>query len=166
MRNKFLFMATLLLVSLFVIGMGGKPVFLESGSDPIDFTLRDLRGESVQLSSYYGKKAVLLNFFNTECPACQVELPELQKLYERYNNKGLEIISVDLKESKETVQAMAKEKGLKFRILLDETGSIGRKYSIRYIPSNYLIDKKGKIFYKTLFTTADELEKVITEVLK
>jgi peroxiredoxin len=52
---------------------------------------------------------------------------------------------VDVGEDQETVQAFAQNQGLTFPILLDENGSIARKYDVQGIPTSFFIDRQGVI---------------------
>lgn len=54
-------------------------------------------------------------------------------------------MSVDVGEDQETVQAFAQNQGLTFPILLDENGSVARKYGVQGIPTSFFIDRQGVI---------------------
>ncbi|MFC1767933.1 TlpA family protein disulfide reductase [Candidatus Margulisiibacteriota bacterium] len=149
----------------FVLGMGKKPPKAEKGFQAIDFTLEDLDGNSVSLSSYIGKKIIVLNFFATWCPPCREEIPQLQRFYSFYKSADIEVIAVNLRESKDKVQDFVNANGLTFKVLLDKSGAIGTSYGVRYIPSNFIIDKKGKIVYKGLYTSEDKLKEEISKLL-
>ena len=60
-----------------------------------DFTLADLEGNLVSMNQFQGK-VVLLNFWGTWCGPCRVDNPNLVKLYDKFNPKGLEIFGVSL----------------------------------------------------------------------
>jgi thiol-disulfide isomerase/thioredoxin len=72
---------------------------IKPGTKAIDFTLTSLDGKKVSLSDFRGKN-VYLNFFATWCPPCKRELPDMEKLYREYKDKGLELVVVDLGKSK------------------------------------------------------------------
>ena len=69
----------------------------------------------------------------------------MQELYETYQDRGLEIIAVNLMEDKKSVQNFADSFGMTFSILLDGDGRVGRIYGARAIPTTYLIDAEGYI---------------------
>ena len=121
----------------------------EEGIESIDFELEDLTGKPKKLSSYRGK-VVFLNFWATWCGPCRVEMPSMQRLYERFKKDGLEIVAVDLQEGRKQVQAFVNELELTFPVLLDIEGSVGQTYDARAIPTTYLIDREGLIFGKAV----------------
>ncbi|MCX6357733.1 MAG: TlpA disulfide reductase family protein [Candidatus Aureabacteria bacterium] len=109
-----------------------------------DFTLKDLKGTEVGLSKLKGK-AVLLVFSTTWCPHCRTEVPELKKFHERYKEKGLEILMVDIQESEKRVAAFVEKYGIPYRVLLDTDGSVANKYRVRGVPCLFLVGKDGTI---------------------
>jgi len=113
-------------------------------TDPIDFSLSLLDGENTTLSSYNGQ-VVVLNFWATWCPPCRDEMPSMETLYQRYKNQGLEMLAVNLRENKNTVQQFIQRYNYTFPIPLDLDGRVGSRYGITSIPTTYIIDKEGKI---------------------
>lgn len=111
-----------------------------------DFTLESLAGDQVSLSSFKGK-VVLLSFWATWCGPCKQEMPEMQALYEKLKGKGFEVVAVDMMEDKAVVADFVKKSGYTFPVLLDHTGAVGggQMYNARAIPTNYILDKAGKI---------------------
>ena len=116
----------------------------KSELESIEFELESLEGDSISLGSFKGK-IVLLNFWATWCGPCREEIPSMQELYEAYQDRGLEIIAVNLMEDKKSVQKFADSFGMTFPILLDADGRVGRIYGARAIPTTYLIDAEGYI---------------------
>ncbi|GHV74350.1 hypothetical protein AGMMS49940_16520 [Spirochaetia bacterium] len=121
----------------------GMPV-LEQSADPIDFTVPLLNGGTRQLSALRGK-VVIFNIWATWCPPCRAEMPSMETLYQRYKNKGLEILAVDSGESERDVARFIKQNGFTFPIGLDITDEITAPYGTGYVPTSYIIDKRGKI---------------------
>jgi thiol-disulfide isomerase/thioredoxin len=110
-----------------------------------DFTLEALDGSKVSLSSFKGK-VVLLSFWATWCGPCKQEMPAMEKLYQKLKAKGFVVLAVDMMEDKATVAAFVKKSGYTFPILLDSTGEVGGgPYSARAIPTNYIVDKGGRL---------------------
>ena len=115
---------------------------LKEGTRSIDFTLSDLSGKKVSLSSYQGK-LVFLNFWATWCPPCRAEMPSMERLYQKLKTKGLAILAVDLQEDAKSVQKFIDEHKLTFTVLLDSDGRVGATYGARSIPTTYIIGRDG-----------------------
>lgn len=116
----------------------------EKGSYAPDFTLYNLKGEEVSLSSLRGKK-VVLNFWATWCPPCREEMSTLQKVYEEQKSKGVIIVGVNVGEEPARVRDFLHEAGVEFPILLDTDWEVAWKYRIRGLPCTFWIDEEGII---------------------
>jgi peroxiredoxin len=110
-----------------------------------DFVLRDLNGRKFRLSDFRGKQPVLLIFGATWCTFCRDEIPHFKSIHEVYAKQGLEIVNIDIQESKEKVAKFTARYGLPYRVLLDEDGTVGGIYDIRGVPSMVLVDQNGNI---------------------
>lgn len=111
-----------------------------------DFTLFTPDGQQVALSDFKGQP-VLLNFWAIRCSPCRYEMPLFQEIYEddKWTQKGLVILAVNLQESADDVLLFMAENGLSFTVLLDTTGEVGNRYGIMGIPITLFIDKDGII---------------------
>jgi len=112
-----------------------------------DFTLGGLNGEEVTLSQFKNKKNVLLVFGATWCPSCRKEIPELKRVYEKFNDEDIKLLSIDVQESHKKVSSFVKAHSIPYTVLLDTTGEVTAKYGVRGIPHITIIDKDGSIFY-------------------
>ena len=108
-----------------------------------DFTLPDLGGARVKLSDLRGKKAVFLNFWASWCPSCQEEMPTLERLYQEFKPRDLEILAVSIDQVKVDVGRLMKGHGVTFPALLDPDGTVARTYRVTKIPTHYFIDRHG-----------------------
>ena len=146
MKNKIPFsLALLILLAIFISSNIGTVVLASQLKKAPDFTLYDIKGKKVTLSSFKGK-AVFLNFFATWCPPCREEMPTIQKLYDKLKMKGFALITVSVDNNgKEAVIPFIQKNGYSFPVLLDEDHSASNKYDVSGIPNTYFIDKKGNI---------------------
>ncbi len=128
-----------------VTGRRGAEERAEVGFLAPDFTLPDLNGTRVKLSDLRGKKAVFLNFWASWCPSCQEEMPTMEKLYQEFKPRGLEIVAVSIDREKADVAKFMITHGVTFRALLDRDGKVARKYRVTAIPTHYFIDKNGVV---------------------
>jgi peroxiredoxin len=114
------------------------------GDEAPDFVLSDLNGNTHQLSDYRGK-GVFLNFWGTYCKPCEKEMPYMNNLYKEYKNQGVEIIAVNVGESKLAVEKFAEKYQLHFPIVIDKDNQVLEAYDISPIPTTFLINKDGQI---------------------
>jgi peroxiredoxin len=111
------------------------------------FRVKSVTGETLELGSLLEKGPVLIDFWATWCKPCLVSLPEIQTIHERYAGDGLTVIgvSIDGPRNFPKVRPFARRLGLKYAIVLDEDGSLQRKYRIQAVPTAILIGTDGKI---------------------
>lgn len=138
---------------------------LKIGDCPFDFTLKDSSNVSVKFSELTDK-VILLDFWSSGCGPCRMEHRNYVKLYDRFKNKGFEIVSVSQDQSKKRyINAMIKDK-MSWISLWDKDKYVSKKlYSISYLPANFLINSDGKIVGKDLRgeLLKKELVKLIVE---
>jgi peroxiredoxin len=119
-----------------------------TGATATDFSAQDLDGRTVRLSSYLGKQAVLLDFWQTWCEPCLQEFPHLRRMYDANKAKGFVVlgIAMDGPETVANVAAFAKRNMLNFPVLLDEDSHVAAIYNPKKsAPLSVLIDKTGRI---------------------
>lgn len=115
-----------------------------------DFTARDIEGQTVRLSDYLGKQAILLDFCATWCQPCLAELGHLRRLYEKERARGFVVLAIamDSSDTVAEVPAWAKRNNVTFPVLLDEDSHIAGIYNPKKsAPLTVLIDKKGNVVY-------------------
>jgi len=116
-----------------------------------DFTLMDQYGEIHSLSDYKGK-AVFLNFWATWCPPCRSEMPDIQKIYEKYKDSGdVAVIAVAFpgygnEQDEAGVKAFLEENGYTYPVMMDTEAELLMQYGITAYPTTFMIDKEGNIF--------------------
>ena len=129
---------------------GKSVVKVREGSPAPDFTLRDLDGQEIRLSSLRGK-VVLLNFWATWCPPCREEVPSMVKLNRAMAGRPFQMLAVSIDEGgRESVAGYFKESGSTLPALLDTDRSVGRLYGITGVPETFVIDGKGVILKKVI----------------
>jgi thiol-disulfide isomerase/thioredoxin len=111
-----------------------------------DFTLPDLAGRRVSLEQFRGQ-VVLINFWATWCEPCLEEMPSLQALYERFKDRKLVVLAVNLNETGPDLEEYLKTARLTFPILLDGQAT-AQRYGTDKVPESYLIDNRGVVLQK------------------
>lgn len=133
------------LVFLMVLPVWGQHPAPEVDHVAPDFTLPDLEGNQISLSTYKGR-VVLLNFWATWCPPCRLEMPTMEKAYRKYRDKGFEVVAVSVDAGpKSSVKSFLREFGLSFQVLLDPDMETLRAYRGFSLPMTVVIDRQGVI---------------------
>jgi peroxiredoxin len=123
----------------------------EAGYSAPDFALPDLAGKTIRLSDFRGKRAVFLNFWATWCPPCRLEMPTMERAYQEYRGRGLEILAVTIDAGPTSVvKGFMEEMKLGFPALLDPRMEVLSLYRISGIPASFLIDRQGVIRHREL----------------
>lgn len=132
-----------------------------------DFSLLDLNGQAVSLSSLRGKP-VLLNFWATWCGPCRQEMPYLQQINAEWAPKGLVLLAIDIGESSAQVKTFLETNDLSLPTLLDSNRTVStRLYNITAIPTTFFIDKNGIIQQKKIgsFLNKEAIEKYVSQIV-
>lgn len=170
MNKKHIIIAAVLLVILGVAAYNmtsapkkGGTAVSDITEEALDFTLSDLEGNSVTLSSFKGK-VVFLNFWATWCPPCCSEMPSMQKLHDKMKDKDFAMLAVDVGERKAGVAAFVDKNNYKFTVLLDSEHKVSSDYKVAGIPTTLIIDKEGKVVLREVgsrdWDSSDIIEKI------
>ena len=141
-----------------------------------DFTAMDKDGKTVKLSDFKGKK-VYINMWASWCGPCMREIPELEKVYQKYkNNKDIVFLSMtspndsEFKnqspqdKSKDVILKKAKELGATYPVLFDVNDRFIINYAIRSFPTHILINSDGT--FETRIAGAVTEESLTKEIEK
>ena len=133
-----------------------------------DFTLRRLEGANLRLAEQRGQ-VVMVNFWATWCGPCRQEMPQLNKIYEKYRASGFQLLGVNVDDDTRNAAEVATKLGVKFPVLLDTDKRVSKLYDLSTMPSTVIIDRDGKVRYvhKGYLTGYEETyDKQVRELLK
>jgi thiol-disulfide isomerase/thioredoxin len=128
--------------------------------------VKTVDGKDLNLKRFEGK-VLLVDFWATWCPPCRAEVPSLVKVYNKYKDKGFEIIGISFDESREAFDKYVEENSMPWPQYFDGKGwknEIGPNYGIQSIPTMYLLDKQGRVITNDLRN--GKLEKHLEKILK
>lgn len=138
-----------------------------TGQKAPDFTMNDVDGKPVSLSSKIGTKLLLVDFWAAWCGPCRQENPNVVNVYKEFNKKGFDVFGVSLDQSREDwVKAIADD-NLTWTHVSDLqywNNAAAKTYGVQAIPANFLLDETGTIIGKNL--RGEDLYNKVSELLK
>ena len=165
------------LAAVAIRGLGGASSTPGSGGagacDPnakpanLNFTLKDINGHDVTLSSYKGK-VILLNFWATWCGPCKVEIPWFIEFQQKYQNRGFTVVGISADDPIESLTPFIREYRMNYPVLQglgheDVQEALGPVWGL---PTTLLISRDGKICQKHMgLAPKAEFEKAILGLL-
>lgn len=141
---------------------------VQPGKPAIEIAGQDQNDAEVKLSDLKGK-VVLLDFWATWCRPCRASLPHVKQVYEKYNDKGLEVLCVSLDRDESAWKDFIANSGQgmeKYHHVYERGCGWDSKdaanYAVKSIPAKFLIDRDGKIIGK--YDSEEELDAKLTEI--
>ena len=111
------------------------------------FTLTLFDGKVVRLADFRGK-AVLVNFWASWCVPCRAEARALESAWQKYKDRGVVFLGVNIQDKEEDARAFMKEFGITYLNGRDASGKIAVDYGVWGIPETFFVDAQGRITYK------------------
>ena len=152
----------------FVIRHHGAPGGVSSSEHSLapNFSLLDITGQRVELSSYRGK-VVLLDFWATWCDPCRDEIPHFIELQDKYREPGLQVIGVSMDDGPEPVREFSRRFKMNYPVVLGNANT-GELYGgVLGLPMAFLIGRDGRIRARHIGATDSAVfEKEIVNLLR
>lgn len=133
-----------------------------------EFSMQDITGESYTQEMFADYDLTMVNIFATWCSPCVGEIPDLQKLWEEMESKGVNVVGIVLdavdidgnpnEETIETAKVLADYTGAEYPFLIPDEGYLnGRLSDVSAVPETFFVDSEGKIVGET-YTGSRSLE--------
>jgi cytochrome c biogenesis protein CcmG, thiol:disulfide interchange protein DsbE len=131
-----------------------------------EFSLSDLAGHNLNLSTYRGR-VVLLDFWATWCYPCREEIPRFVELQDKYGKRGLQVIGVSMDDGPEPVREFYQRYKMNYPVVMGNAKT-GELYGgVLGLPIAFVIDRYGHIYSKHIGATDTSVfEKEIENLLK
>jgi thiol-disulfide isomerase/thioredoxin len=148
---------------------GGAPGECDPNAKPanLNFTLKDLGGRDVKLSSYKGK-VILLNFWATWCGPCKIEIPWFNEFHQKYKDRGLVVLGISADDTVEQLKPFVAEYKMSYPVLVgkgreDVQEALGPVWGL---PTTLIIGRDGRTCHKHMgLAKKAEFEKGILGLL-
>lgn len=140
----------------------------------VDFNLTDQYGNTHTLSQYKGK-TIFLNFWGTWCPPCRAEMPDIQKLYEEFDQEGEDALvilgvaapNLGKEKSEDGIKTFLEENGYTYPVLMDTEAGLFQTYGITSFPTTIMIDRDGNLFgYATGQLNEETMRSIIQQTME
>jgi peroxiredoxin len=140
---------------------GNDMAALSAGKSAPDFTLQTMDGKQFSLRDALTRGPVVAAFFKISCPVCQYAFPFLERIHQAHGGKNVTIVGVSQNQKKDTA-AFAKEYGVSFPILLDDTNtySVSNAYGLTNVPTVFWIGQDGEIEISSVGWDRKEIEQI------
>ncbi len=109
----------------------------------VDFTLRDLKGNDVNMTKYRNGKKAIIFFWATWCPHCRTALKGLTQEKADIEAKNIKIIIVDVGEASDEVREHILKNKINLDVLVDTDSTLAEPYNIEGVPTFYYVDEGG-----------------------
>lgn len=157
--------ATKLFILIFIFTFS-----LSIAQDQIDFSIELLDGESKDFSEMYSNGPTLINFWALWCKPCRIEMKALNDLFEKYSERGFQILGInqDTPRSVVKVKSFVKSLDIQYNIALDPNKEYFEMFNGQVLPLSILYDTEGNVVYQsTGYFPGDEfkIEEAIQKAL-
>ncbi|MGZ8212441.1 MAG: TlpA family protein disulfide reductase [Burkholderiales bacterium] len=129
--------------------------------------LKDAQGATHDLARQRGK-VVLVNFWATWCEPCRHEMPSIQRLRDRLAGKPFVVYAVNVDEPDARVRRFLAETRLDLPVLLDPNKKVTRGWSVRVLPTTFIIGPDGRTRYRLvgdLDWSHDSVVGIVTQLI-
>ncbi len=135
---------SILLVALTINFATAQEIGLKIGDIAPELAYNNPKGNQLKLSSLKGK-LVLIEFWASWCGPCREELPAFEKLYQEYQDLGVEILAVNVDSEAEKANVLLDDIEVSFPVLFDTSGEVSQLYDVSAMPTTVLIDRDGNV---------------------
>jgi peroxiredoxin len=134
---------------------------LNAGTATPEFTLETLDSRKFELRDALSRGPVLLVFFKISCPVCQFALPYIERIYRAYGDKNASILGIS-QNSRSDTAGFARQYGITFPILLDDTNSypVSNAYGLTNVPTFFWIERDAEIGLSSVGWSRHDLEQI------
>ena len=130
------------------------------------FTLPDLKGDKITVPDDFSGKVIVVRFWVDWCKSCAIEMPMIDATYNKYKDRGLVVIAVNVGQPKDVAEAFVRKLKISYPVVLDTNSAISKRYGVKAVPFTLIIDRKGIVRKRILGEAGSEtIGKMIEDLL-
>jgi cytochrome c biogenesis protein CcmG, thiol:disulfide interchange protein DsbE len=127
------------------------------GKAAAPFSLKTFSGDQFSLEAVRGR-VVVVNFWASWCyPACYEEAPALERAWQRYKDRGIVMIGIDIQDKDEAARKFLAQFGHTFPNAPDPMGRVSVDFGVYGVPETFFIDRVGRVRFKQVGAVTDQI---------
>jgi len=148
------------IIAILVVGLHGQTVN--------NFRLKDITNTTRTFDELKGEKLTIIDFWASWCKPCNKAIPELNKIYQTYKDKGVNVLGIncDGPRSISKVAPLVNSLQIKYTVLLDINSEVMNYLNLSAFPTLILVDTKGKIVWIHEGFVEGDTKDIIAEIEK
>lgn len=151
------YLLAVLLTVPFLAGCGEDAPQLQNGAPVPAFALPRLDGPALAFPTDLRGQVVAVRFWADWCPFCESEMKDIEPVYRAYRDRGLAVLAVNVRQDAETAARFIERLGVSYVVLLDQDGSVARRFGVIGLPSTFFIDREGRLATRVLGESTPEV---------
>ena len=147
-----------------------SPRSKNEGHAATDFTLEVIHGgdpgNRIRLSDLLGK-AVILDFWASWCVPCREQMPIVDQVLQRFQDKGLVVVGISTNDIRDDAVTFLRSSTTSYASVFDENSCVGVAYGVRALPTLVVIDRKGRVSAQRSGVLREaELEELVQKAMR
>jgi len=140
---------------------------IRKGDTITSFSGIDLEGKTFSLASHRGTP-MIMRFFLIDCPYCKADTPIFNMFYDKYRQKGLEIVYINNDAvNAEEVKTFVRDLKIDFPVIFDQEGKIARQYNVKIQPLTLVLSPEHKLLAALLGGVSEaELDELLGQYIQ
>ncbi|HEY2342121.1 MAG TPA: TlpA disulfide reductase family protein [Chthoniobacteraceae bacterium] len=149
-------------IAVVALVIGAKAYFFGGGANFKERGLLPLEVSYVKGAKPADDQPLLIECWATWCGPCRQSIPHLNKVYEKYHPRGLNIVGIS-NEDAAAVQSFMQQVPMNYTVALDPTAHYAKELKVKGIPHAFLLDRDGKLVWHghPMELTEADIEKVL-----
>lgn len=144
------FLAVSVLLGLLLTACGEPAQRLQTGDPAPRFKIETLDGRLLEFPADLEGKVLAVRFWADWCRFCKDEMNDIEPVYQQYREQGMEVIAINVGQSRKVAQRFMDKLNTSYTVGLDEESVAARSFGVIGLPTTFFIDRDGKVQHKIL----------------